>query len=604
MLDRIRKIKQILTRGEMLQVGVLLVAILVNAVLQAAGTFSVLPFIRLVMDSSIAFQNRWLFLVYDTLNFTEVNSFIIFVGMLMFVIIVASNGVSAFTTWLKIRFVWMNNHRLSRRLLEKYLSMPYAYFLNQNSADLSKNVLSEVRHLTNSYLLKILTIIKDGLTALFVLIILFWVDVVVSMVAFFVIGGAYAVIYWRINKKLESYGAKRLEANKMRYKTVKEAFGGIKEIKVLNREPYFLKGYSKSSLKTARFESWNAVVGSMPHYALEAMAYGGIIIFVLILLLTRGDAYQVVPLAGLFVVAGSRLMPSLKSIFTSYTKMQFNQAVLDRVHRDIMGDEKEAAEPVVSKKELPEPLPFLQDIKLKNITYSYPETAYPVIRNINLTIKRNTMVAFVGPTGAGKTTLVDIILGLLTPQQGAMTVDGVIIDRKNLANWQRNIGYVPQHIYLSDNSLARNIAYGVPDSEIDMSAVERAARVANIHDFIAKDLPKGYHTTVGECGIRFSGGERQRIGIARALYHDPEVLVFDEATSALDGVTEDAVLGALENASRLKTLLIIAHRLTTIKNCDVVYMMAEGKIVASGTYDELIGRNEQFKKMAKVISSR
>ncbi len=601
MLRRFLKVKQILTRRELFQVGVLLVAILATATLQALGTFSVLPFIRMVMDSSIVFQNRWLYLVYDTFNFPSVQSYVIFIGFLMFMIMFVSNAVSAFTTWMKIRFVWMNNHRLSRRLLEKYLSMPYAFFLNRNSSDLSKNVLAEVKALTKSYLLPMLTIINKGLNTLFVLLILFWVDMVVSFFALFVIGGAYLIIYWRINRKLELYGAMRMEENKHRYKSVREAFGGIKEIKVLNREPYFVERYSKASLKSARLQSWNAVMGDVPHYVLEAMAYGGIIIFVLILLMTRDDAYQVIPIAGLFVVAGTRLMPSLKTLFQSYTQMQFNQAVLDRIYEDVMAGEKLDPEKNVTVKDMPEPLPFSEQIELKDLTYSYPETSYPVIRDINLVIRRNTMIAFVGPTGAGKTTLVDIILGLLEPSRGQLLVDGVVIDAGNRSNWQRNIGYVPQNIYLSDDTVARNIAFGVPDEEIDIEALEQAARLANIHDFIAGELPQGYETMVGDRGIRLSGGQRQRIGIARALYHDPEVLVFDEATSALDGITEEAVLGAMENAARLKTLLIIAHRLTTVKNCDAVYIIDRGRITGSGTYDELLLGNAQFKAMSRSL---
>ena len=602
MLSKFKKLRQIFTRQELVQVGILLIAILVTALLQAAGTFSVLPFIRLVMDSQITFENRWLYLVYDTLNFTNVQSYIIFIGLLMFMIIFLSNAVSAFTTWLKIRFVWMNNHRLSRRLLEKYLSMPYTFFLNQNSSDLSKNVLAEVKHLTRDFMLPMLTIINKGMNTLFILLILFWVDIVVSFVAFFVIGGSYFLLYWRMNRKLELYGSMRMNQNKLRYKTVKEAFGGIKEIKILNREPYFVERYSKASLKTAKLQGWNAIIGDLPHYALETMAYGGIIIFVLILLMTQEGAYQFIPLAGLFVVAGMRLMPSMKTLFQSYTRMQFNQAVLDRIYDDVMAGEIVAAAAGPYRQVIPEPLSFTEDIRLDNVTYNYPNTSYPVIEDINLTIKCNSMVAFVGPTGAGKTTLVDIILGLLPPQEGQLLVDGIVINRTNLANWQVNIGYVPQSIYLSDDSIARNIAFGVPDSDIDEAVLHDVAKVANLHDFIIEELPKGYDTKVGDRGIRLSGGQRQRVGIARALYHNPKVLVFDEATSALDGITEEAVLTAMENAAKSKTLLIIAHRLTTVKNCEQVYIIDKGKIVGSGTYEQLLSSNRQFQAMARAIN--
>ena len=600
MPSTIQKLREILTRREKLQVGILLIAIIAMAFSQAVGVASVLPFISLVMDPEIVFDNQYLNWVYVTLNFSSVNRFVIFAGVVMFFIIIFANGISAFATWLKLRFAWMNNHRLSRRLLEKYLSMPYAYFLNQNSADLSKNVLSEVNNLTNNYLIPLLTIITRGMVAVFLLIMLFWVDVIVSFIALFVLGGAYTFIFFRINRTLKFRGQLRRNANKMRFKSVSEAFGGIKEIKVMNREPYFLERYSKHSLKQARLMSWNAVIGQIPKFALEAVAFGGIIVFVLILLLTREDARQVIPLASLFALAGYRLMPALQEIFNSFTKMQFNMAVLDGIYNDFMRREQDTVPGTFYRENIPEKLPFTREITLDNVTYNYPNTEIPVIKEVNLSIAKNTAVAFVGPTGAGKTTLVDIILGLLTPQQGKLLIDGVLLDSCNIIKWQRNIGYVPQHIYLSDDTAACNIAFGVPEGKIDWAALEQAAKIANIHDFIVNELPEGYDTLVGERGIRLSGGQRQRIGIARALYYDPEVMVFDEATSALDGVTEEMVLGAMENAAKTKTLIIIAHRLTTVKTCDVVYMLDRGRIVAEGTFDQLMKSNLQFQKMAKI----
>ena len=600
MTGTVQKLREILTRREKIQVGILLIAIIAMAFSQAVGVASVLPFISLVMDPEIVFENQYLYWIYDTFNFTSINRFIIFAGVVMFFIIILSNGISAFATWLKLRFAWMNNHRLSRRLLEKYLSMPYAYFLNQNSADLSKNVLSEVNNLTSNYLIPLLTIVTRGMVAIFLLLMLFWVDVAVSFIALFVLGGAYVFIFFRINKTLKHRGILRRTANKMRFKAVSEAFGGIKETKVLNREPFFLERYSRESLKQARLMSWNAVIGQIPRFMLEAVAFGGIIVFVLVLLLTREDARQVIPLASLFAFAGYRLMPALQEIFTSFTKMQFNMAVLDGIYEDFTRVEEDEVAGTFAKLEKADKLPFTKAIILEKVSYYYPNTNIAVVKEVDLTVKRNTMIALVGPTGAGKTTLVDIILGLLPPQQGRVLIDDIPLDNKNTIKWQRNIGYVPQHIYLSDDTIARNIAFGVPDQHIDREALQMAARIANIHDFIANELSQGYETLVGERGIRLSGGQRQRIGIARALYHDPEVLVFDEATSALDGVTEEMVLKAMENAARLKTLIVIAHRLTTVKSCDVVYVLDRGRIVAEGTYDQLMGSSEQFRKMAKV----
>jgi len=604
MISLVKKLFKILTIREKFQLAALLLAIIVTAFMQTLGIASVLPFITLIMEPNLIFENYWLFWAYQTFNFNSVNSFIIFVGIAMFVIIVVSNLVSAFTTWLNLRFVWMNNHRLSRRLLEKYLSMPYAFFLNKNSSELSKNVLSDVAQLTSSFLMPLMSIISRGLVTLFILTLLLWLNPLVSLLTILFIGGAYAAIYWRVNRNLKHRGEKSLEANLYRFKVVLEAFGGIKDIKVLNRERHFLDRYSNYSLEYARQNSWNAVIGQLPRFVLEAIAFGGVIVFVLVLLIQHGDASQVIPLASVFAFAGYRLMFALQEIFSCFTQMQFSRAIFDRIYSDFTSPAERVSQPASQSNLTPEELPFSSELSLKNITFSYVNSDQPVLHDINLNIKKNSSVALVGSTGAGKTSLIDIIIGLLFPQQGSLLVDGIAVSGDNLHHWQRKIGYVSQHIYLCDDTVTRNIAFGIPDNLVDRDRLERAAALANIENFILNELPYGYDTIVGEHGVRLSGGQRQRIGIARAFYNDPEVLVFDEATSALDGVTEDAVLTAMLSTVSSKTLIIIAHRLTTVKNCDQVYIMERGKIIASGTYDSLLAGNKLFRAMAKVDKAK
>lgn len=600
MFSLIKKLVRILTVREKLQLAALLLAIIITAFTQTLGIASVLPFITLIMNPNLIFENRWLHWIYQTFNFSSVTGFIIFVGIVMFVIIVLSNLISAFTTWLNLRFVWMNNHRLSRRLLEKYLSMPYVFFLNKNSSELSKNVLADVAQLTGSFLIPLMNIISRGLVAVFILIMLLWINVLVSFLTILVIGGTYAAVYWRVNRNLKYRGEKSLDANLNRFKAVLEALGGIKDIKVLNREDFFLEKYSNYSYQFAWHNSWNAVISQLPRFALEAIAFGGVIIFVLILLIQRGDATQVIPLSSVFAFAGYRLMLAMQEIFSCFTQMQFSRSLFDRIYADFTAPDQEVLHQVVRRNQEPDTLPFHKEIVLQDISYTYQNTDQPVLSAINLSIRKNTAVALVGSTGAGKTTLIDIIIGLLVPQQGRMLIDGLAVTGDNVRSWQRKIGYVSQHIYLTDDTVTRNIAFGVPDQLVDRTRLEQAAQLANIRDFIINDLPYGYDTIIGEHGIRFSGGQRQRIGIARALYNDPDVLVFDEATSALDGVTEDAVFSAMLNTVRSKTLIIIAHRLTTVKNCDQVYMLEKGRVIASGTYDSLLAENKHFRAMAKV----
>lgn len=577
-----------------------MVAALCMAFFQALGVASIIPFMSLLMRPEAVYDNRWVFWLYNWLGFTSVDSFVFFMGFVMLGIIVVGNLISALAIWLKLRFVWRNNHKLATALLRKYLSMPYVYFLNHHSADLGKNVLAEVNNLTSNFLIPFLEIVIHGTVVVLMVGMLFFVNPIVSSFALVALGGSYALIYLRFRRKLQDGGKKRLQANRGRFKAANEALAGIKDIKVLGRESFFIDRFITHSRRLSTLQAWNAVVGAIPRYLLEIIAFGGIIVLILVMMSAEGNVHHVIPMVSFFAFAGYRLLPSLQHIFQSFTKVQFNRAVLNKIYNDMIEEGEVHIE--LADTILPKSLSFQKYICLDHISFWYPNTREPVLKSINLEIKRHTSVAIAGPTGSGKTTMVDIFLGLLFPQQGKLLVDGVEITADNVQNWQRNLGYVPQQIYLSDDTIARNIAFSLPDKEIDRESLDNAALIANLHDFIINELPNGYDTLVGERGVRLSGGQRQRVGIARALYHDPEILVLDEATSSLDGITEDAVLEAMDNASKVKTLVVIAHRLTTVKNCDVIYLIDRGSILTSGTYSELLSTSAQFRAMAKTVS--
>ncbi|RQD76039.1 MAG: ABC transporter ATP-binding protein, partial [Halanaerobium sp. MSAO_Bac5] len=328
------------------------------------------------------------------------------------------------------------------------------------------------------------------------------------------------------------------------------------------------------------------------------IAFGGIVLLVLYLIISGEEASGVVPMVSLFAFAGYRLMPALQRIFKAASSLNFNTAILDRIHEDIF--EKGEFASLDWPEERPQPLEFNNKIKLKNIKFSYPDDQEVVLKNINLEIKKNTEIGLAGTTGAGKSTLVNVILGLLNPEEGKIEIDGIEINQDNIRNWQQNLGYVPQDIYMCDDTILSNIAFGVPKDEIDMEAVKKATKIANIDNFIEDELPQGYNTVVGERGVRVSGGQRQRLGLARALYHDPEVLVLDEATSSLDGATQKSVMEAINNVAKVKTMIIIAHRLSTVQNCDCIHMLEDGEIIGSGTYGELVEGNNKFRNLANL----
>jgi ABC-type multidrug transport system fused ATPase/permease subunit len=303
-------------------------------------------------------------------------------------------------------------------------------------------------------------------------------------------------------------------------------------------------------------------------------------------------------MVSLFAFAGYRLMPALQRVFNAASALNFNTAILDRIHDDIFETGKFAS--LDWPLERPQPLEFNDKIELKDIKYSYPDDQEAVLKNINIEIKKHTEIGLAGATGAGKSTLVNVILGLLNPEEGKIEIDGLKLNEDNIRNWQQNLGYVPQDIYLCDDTILSNIAFGVPKDEIDMEAVKKATKIANIDKFIENELPQGYDTVVGERGVRVSGGQRQRLGLARALYNDPEVLVLDEATSSLDGATQKAVMEAINNVAKVKTMIIIAHRLSTVQNCDSIYMIEDGKVIDSGKYNELVEGNFKFRELANL----
>jgi len=595
----LKKLYEIFTPRERLQTVLIFMASMVTAFTQAFGVASIFPFINVVMNPDIVQQNKWLSLVYNKGNFSDLNSFIIFLGIIVFLIVILSSIISAVTTWAKTRFTLGKNHSLSQRLLTVYLSQPYEFFLQKNSSELGKNVLSEINQLTGQLLIGLFDILINGLMVLVIIGMLFMVDVTVTTGAFIFLGGSYTLINYLVKNRLRKTGKERLDANKGRFRMANEALSSIKTTKVMGIESYFLKSYSYHSRKFAQLNIFAHLMGEVPRYFLEAIAFGGIVFFILFVIAKGEKVIDFVPLLSLYALAASRTIPALNRLFNAITRVYYNIAIVDKIYEDMIE---------IGLPQKPEPLPdikgseliFNKEIKLQNIRFCYEDSPYEVINGLSLTISKNSIIGFVGVTGCGKTTLVDLILGLLIPQSGQILVDNTTLTEGNIKAWQRKIGYVPQEIYLSDDSVKKNIAFGLEEKDINNEQVKFVARIAAIDSFIENELPEKYNTIVGERGIRLSGGQRQRIGLARALYRNPEVLILDEATSSLDGTTEEAVLKAIQSAAKSRTVIMIAHRLSTLRDCDKIYILEKGNIIGQGKYEELLKKNKQFRDMAKV----
>ena len=580
-----KKILFLFSIRELKHVFFILTMILVMAFLDMVGVASIMPFIAVLTNPEIIVSNLFLNKLFESLKIFGVDNnqdFLFVLGILVFVVLVSSISFKAITTYFQVRFSQMCEYRLSKKLIEGYLHQPYSWFLNRHSADLGKTILSEVSEVVSNGITALIELIAKGMVTIALIILIMIIDLKLALIIGFSLGLSYSLIFRFVRKHLSFLGSQRIISNEKRFLSVSEAFGAIKEIKLGGLENVYSKRFSEPAKNFATLQTKATLIAQLPRFALEIIAFGGIILVILYLMTLSGSLTNILPIVSVYVFAGYRLMPALQQIYSSFTQLTYVGAALDKLHNDINNLKKYN----LSHDE--GVLTFTKEIKLKNVNYNYPNSIKTALKDINLTVPFKKKVGIVGATGSGKTTTVDIILGLLQAQKGTLEVDGKIIENKNLRSWQRFIGYVPQHIYLSDGSVAANIAFGKNIQNINLDRVEKVSKIANLHDFVIDELPNKYQTTIGERGVRLSGGQRQRIGIARALYHNPKVLVLDEATSALDNQTESIVMDAVNNLSENMTIILIAHRLNTVKRCDIIFKLEKGKIVNQGTYDEVI----------------
>lgn len=561
---------------------------------ELAGVATIYPFLTLLNRPEIIHQKKPLEWLFASGRFASDRDFIFYFGILSALTFVFVNAFMFAKQAYLTRFSVARTAKISVRLLQNYLYRPYEFYLDHNSGEIGKNVISQADGVANSVLLSWMTAVSELFVLLSIALFILYFDFKTGLTVILVLGTIVGMIQYSIRKKVIELGRLNDEANSDRFSYCLEALQSIKEIKAAQKENFFCRIFKAPAQKFANSFSRANIVQILPSYAIQALAAVFVVGLALYYLKIGKPLPAILPLISLYAVAGYRLMPSLNRFSTAISQMRQYQVVFDNVAQILAAPIPAAAEPVV----LGEPLQFTDKIQFKDVSFVYASSKSrdAVLDHLNFEIQANTFVAIAGGSGAGKTTLVDVLLGFFPPKEGEISIDGRRLTPDLMTQWRKLIGYIPQAIYLLDGTIADNIAFGVEETRRDWERVRKAARMAHLDDLVS-ELPDGFNARIGQRGAKFSGGERQRLAIARALYADPKILIMDEPTSALDGITEQGIVKTLIELKRDKTVIVIAHRNSTIRNSDKILLLDKGKIADSGPYDDLAKRNKHFAEL-------
>lgn len=598
MRDTFRMAVSILTAAERRRALLVCIPIVIAALASALTIASVIPFLSVLSDPRLLQGNGVIAQAYRWTGISSEYRFIALLGAAAVAIIAFSSVANIWRVHATWKLTANLIHTVSCRLLAVYLRQPYEFFIRSHSGDMATSVLSECEQLVMQVYKPTADLVASALTVAAILSVVIAMNPLIAVSAIVFLGTVYAVTFGYSRRRVALLGKIRVQANNERYRIAGEALNGIKDVKILGREAHYLRRFEDPSTRIADGRTRANVIGEAPKYVVEAASLGGIVLICLLvldprLLASQQNTSDIIPLLGIFAFAAQRLIPELQRTYAALNKLQYGAAAVGQVYRDLQKEPE--LPPLVHQ--TPQPLPFRQEVCAKHVHHRYEQAERSSLVDLSFCVQRGERVGIVGGSGAGKTTLADLLLGLLKLESGALTVDGVELTDQNIRSWQQTVGYVPQDIFISDASVAENIALGIASAEIDMDKVRRSADVANLTGVIEKDLPEGFQTRLGEKGVRMSGGQRQRIGIARALYHDADLIIFDEATSALDNVTEAEVVDAINQLPGTKTVLIIAHRLSTVRHCDRIMVLDRGRLSAFGTWEELLAGNAIFQEL-------
>jgi ABC-type multidrug transport system fused ATPase/permease subunit len=594
MLDAVNKLSKLLSAKQKRHALAVFGLMLLAAVFEFVSVTLFLPFVSILAQPNIMLSNRYLSALKDASGLASVTEFAVVLGLVTMLVIWTSMLVRACNVYFISRFGFSVMHALSLDMMRLNLARKYLFYLKQNTADLTRTVLIDAEEVVRGILLPLMRVVLHAVISIFLMALLVLINPLVAIVTSLALGACIGGIYLAFRRGALAAGRVRTRADTARFRQAHEVFGGFKELRLLGRESSYSHRFATSSLEHANATARGETLALVPMFFVQAVAVSAGIAALLYLVWSYGDVNSALPSIAAFAYGAYRLMPSLQSLMSEASVVRYTRPALDRFYLDHQ-------EAVHARREdidaTPQPVAEVDTIEVKALDFQYEGRERPALSGIDLRVARGERIGIVGSSGSGKSTLVDLIVGLLTPTAGQVLIDGAPLETIGPRRWQRSLGYVPQTIFLSDDTIRANIAFGVPESEIDQAAVEEAARAANLHQFVSRELEAGYDTVVGDRGIRLSGGQRQRIGLARALYRKPKILVFDEATSALDNETEAAVMATINELPGRLTLITVAHRLSTVEPFDRIYVLDAGRVVGTGSFTYLSQHSGKFQDL-------
>jgi len=595
MFKLLKNLFNLLSPNQRKRFYVLQFLVIVMSVFEILGVASIIPFMALVGDMNQIEQNTFIAEIYRLSGITSESQFIFLIGLCVLGLLFVSMIISIFTTWGLSMFANKIGTEIADRLYTYYLNQDWLFHASGSSAQLTKKITTETMRVTGAVLVPLMLMNSKVTLSLLMSISIFLYDPKVALIGLSIFAISYFFLFRGVRNQLNKNGIAISEVNEERFRLMNEGFGGIKDLLLMGRDNDFINRFNRSGKTLAYSQGTNAALAQAPRYFVELLAFGSMIVLILYLIASHnGNLGMILPILSVYAIGIIKLLPAFQQIYSSIAIIKANIPAFESIQQDLHDSlHKE----LKSQKFEQNYLYPKHSISLENITFTYPNKEEPALNKLDMLIPSNSVIGIVGPSGSGKSTLIDILLCLIKPDNGHLKIDDQIINTQNRRSWQNTIGFVAQSIFLSEGTIAENVAFGIPEKQIDFSQVQKVLKLAHLSDFIAT-LDQGIHTKVGERGVQLSGGQRQRIGIARALYHNAEVLVFDEATSSLDGITEKMIMEAIHNFSGKKSIILIAHRLKTVKKCDKIFFIDKGKVADQGTYQELVESNKHFKDMA------